>query len=134
MPQYTPARGAMGCANIVTILGGFGCGVYAGFKQATGVELGSLAHYLLLYAPTGLAAVLGHAMGKDLGQDSSAMRELAQNQLDRIHPIIRSQVDPEALARYNASNSSRGIAMTSTIVTGVATAAGYWLGKKLASN
>ena len=133
MVEMTPERAKRGCLGFLTLVGGFGAGIFVGYNQAHSNDLAPVVSTGLLVAPAGLSGILGYKNGKDFGSDPQAIREVANLQLGKENSMARSIIDPEKLARYNASRATGAYTWGGAITTAVATAIGYGLAKYLSN-
>lgn len=116
MPDFTEKRGCLGCLSLVSIVAGFGAGMYCGFKQSKGIPTSSE----MLYVPAITTGVLSLMYGADLANDPAAVEEER-----RITGMPREMAEQAK----GCSIISKGI--VGTAMTGVATGIGYWIGKSL---
>lgn len=77
MPEMTPARAGLGCANLLTIVGGFGAGVYLGLNSARGIEVDHEG--ILKYSPAAVSGFFGFMAGADLARDPNAVIEIVKD-------------------------------------------------------
>lgn len=129
MAITTPTRAAVGCLNLISILGGLGAGVTLGYRHANGIAMASDFENALKYGPSLISGVLGYISAKEIMADSDAIEELATMGLEKIPSEAREGM-------YKARKGCIGCSPVSAPVmsaglTALATWAGYYLGRNL---
>ena len=131
MPKFTPAQSAIGCANLLTILGGFGMGVKIGFAHAQGVAISPGLENTMLYGPSLLSGFLGYKGSKELISHPDNVDELASMQMDSVPSHLRDSVY-QTKRQFITGCFPTIMPIACMGLTAAATTAGYYLGRTLA--
>lgn len=127
MPEITPARAALGCSNLVTILAGFGAGFYYGAANSKGTDVNPQIRNLLLYGPSVLNGILGYFSGADFASDPKMQEEVDRNAAaSGIPDEVRKQA-----AGCRSGCAPIGCAVSGLGITALFTYIGYTIGKSV---
>ena len=126
----TPARATLGCGNLITLLGGFGSGIYLGLNKAKGIEIDPLATKALFAGPSIIAGFLGFAAGTDYARDPAALDEVVAPPIYSVPEEMRGQAQDQMKGCIQGCAPIGG-AISSTVFTGITTAIGYYIGTRM---
>ena len=132
MPEITGKRVAMGCANLVTMIGGFGLGIYYGIAKSKGIS-DPPGKEILLYAPTFFGGVLGYAGSSDITSDSKALEEakdMSKKFGRKMNPNLPGDLVDRVVDAQKAPSPIAG-GVVGAIINAAVTGVGYFIGSHI---
>jgi hypothetical protein len=129
MPEMTPARAALGCGNAIAILSGFGVGMYLGLRSSQGVTVDPFLDKVLSFGPMTLSGLIGFVGGNDIAHDERALDEVVPMPYN-VPSMFREEARDQMKGCMQGCGPIMGAGI-STIITGLGTAVGYYIGRQL---